>query len=268
MEALILLHQLRLLFPKTKVKNHNWLVCPDIFTSCIFSPFNDTKMKCPFPDLAMFYWRKPHFFFLLFTYFCFAVFGSLKTFPGVLQVRAPWMRWLCKPGADGDDPHDPQRTQEHCSRRFVWQEGDEVSELEVRRRNTKANQKEREREKEKWKQGDDDMLGGIVASGGVLTDWKWHVVVSAAAIHSCAHHRLLHHHRRQTTTTSNSQKKCKKKKKMRKTSQLVWAVGTAESQSAVVRIRPKDTTWQIWTFLYTLLSLFLNNPFQSAVKLN
>lgn len=79
------------------------------------------------------------------------------------------MSWLCKPGAEGDDPDDPHWTQEHCSHRFVWHEGDEVSELEVRRRNTKANQKEK-RENEKRKQGDDDMPGSVEAPGGVLTD--------------------------------------------------------------------------------------------------
>lgn len=65
------------------------------------------------------------------------------------SVSAPWMRWLCKPGAEGDDPDDPEQTQEHCSHRLVWHEGDEVSELEVRRRKTKANKKERKRERGK-----------------------------------------------------------------------------------------------------------------------
>lgn len=49
------------------------------------------------------------------------------------------MSWLCKPGCDGpDDPDDPGWTREHSSHRFVWQEDDEVSGLEVRRRSTKG----------------------------------------------------------------------------------------------------------------------------------
>lgn len=36
------------------------------------------------------------------------------------------------------------------------------------------------------------MLGGVVASGRVLTDSEWHVVFSSAAIQPCAHHSLLH----------------------------------------------------------------------------
>lgn len=37
------------------------------------------------------------------------------------------------------------------------------------------------------------MLGGVVASGGVLTDSEWHVIFSSAAFQPCAHHSLLHH---------------------------------------------------------------------------
>lgn len=48
------------------------------------------------------------------------------------------MRWLCKPGSDGDDPDDPGWTREHGSHRFLWHEDDEVSGLEVRRGSTKA----------------------------------------------------------------------------------------------------------------------------------
>lgn len=43
------------------------------------------------------------------------------------------------------------------------------------------------------KQGEDGMLGGVVASGGVLIDSEWHVVFSSAAIQPCAYHRLLPH---------------------------------------------------------------------------
>lgn len=32
------------------------------------------------------------------------------------------------------------------------------------------------------KQGEIDMLGGVVAPGGVLTDLEWHVVFSSAAV--------------------------------------------------------------------------------------
>ncbi len=64
---------------------------------------------------------------------------------------------------------------------FSWCRGDKVSELERNKREHTVRQKWRERARER-EQEEVGMLGGAVASGGVLTDSDWHVVFSSAAI--------------------------------------------------------------------------------------
>lgn len=80
------------------------------------------------------------------------------------------MSWLCKPGADGDGPGGPRRALERCSTRFVWHEGAEASELEVRRRNTKAKQKTKEGDESTGGGHDDSVLAGAEAPGGRPAD--------------------------------------------------------------------------------------------------
>lgn len=136
------------------------------------------------------------------THTCFS-FRALKYFCCTTNVKVSWMSWLCKPGSDGADPDDPGWTRNTAAtgsfgtrtmRQVDWKCGGG------------AQKQQRKGKESKWKQGDGDTLGGVVASGGPVTDWKWHVVFPAAAIHPRARRRLLHPLRRQTAA-SDSQRK-------------------------------------------------------------
>lgn len=212
------------------------------------------------------------------------------------------MSRLYKPGADGGDLDDPRWAQEGGSHRLVWHRGHEGTELEVRRRNTKANHKEKkERRRNKSKR----MMTCWVVLWLLAAFWligRDMLFLLLLFIHVSVAHSCITPADKRPVTARRTNKKKNTQKTDNKTSQFMLALGTEESESQEtstrrgyetknkcdtfpesrfksfqwiksipreerqeVRIRPKTERLE---HFFTLWPLFLNNHFQCVVKLN